>query len=242
MAEERVETGIAGLDKILHGGFLPGQNILVTGGAGTGKTIMCMQYLYNGAVKYNEPGIFVTLEEMPNELRSEAQNFGWDLKKLEDERKFAIIDAASSKAGLPTGEKFALRRGFDVNILAQEIYRTTKEIGAKRVVIDSIAGLGMQFEGTINIRTAIFRLSALLREIKCTSLMTSEIPANNVFTRYGIEEFIAQGVILLFLDEEAGELKRSLIVRKVRGTAHSLKRYPLEISEHGVIVMPRAEV
>lgn len=242
MANQRVETGIPGLDDILHGGFLSGQNILVTGGAGTGKTIMCMQYLYNGAVSYNEPGIFVTLEEMPNELRSEAMNFGWDLKKLEEEKKFAIIDAASSKAGLPTGEKFALRRGFDVNILAQEIYRTTKEIGAKRVVIDSIAGLGMQFEGTINIRTAIFRLSALLREIKCTSLMTSEIPANNVFTRYGIEEFIAQGVILLFLDEEAGELKRSMIVRKVRGTSHSLKRYPLEISKEGIIVMPRAEV
>lgn len=235
---DRVETGIKGLDDILHGGFLPGHNLLLTGGSGTGKTILCTQFLYNGAKEFNEPGIMVTLEEMPNELRSEAKNFGWDLEELEAEKKFAIIDAASSKAGLPTNERFALRRGFDVNTLAQEIYRTTKEINAKRVAIDSIAGLGMQFEGTINIRTAIFRLSALLREIKCTSLMTSEVPAGEVFTRYGVEEFIAQGVILLFLEEENGELRRTLIVRKMRGSSHSLKRYPFEIGPNGIVVMP----
>ncbi|MHA1145122.1 MAG: ATPase domain-containing protein [Candidatus Helarchaeota archaeon] len=235
---DRVVTGIRGLDEILHGGFIPGHNILITGGAGTGKTILCTQFLYNGAKNFNEPGIMVTLEEMPNELRSEAKNFGWDLEELEAEKKLAIIDAASSKAGLPTTERFALRRGFDVNTLAQEIYRTTKEIGARRVAIDSIAGLGMQFEGTINIRTAIFRLSALLREIKCTSLMTSEVPAGEVFTRYGVEEFIAQGVVLLFLEEENDELRRTLIVRKMRGTAHSLKRYPFEIGSKGIVVMP----
>jgi KaiC/GvpD/RAD55 family RecA-like ATPase len=238
MPEERVKTGIPGLDDILHGGLIKGHNVLVTGCAGTGKTILCTQFLYQGAKQYDEPGILVTLEEMPNELRKEASLFKWGLKELEEQKKFAIIDAASSKAGLPTGEKFALRRGFDVNTLAQEIYRTTKEIGAKRVVIDSIAGLGMQFEGTINIRTAIFRLSALLREINCTSLMTSEVPAGDVFTRYGVEEFIAQGVVLLYLEEESGELKRSLVVRKMRGTSHSLKRYPFEINnEKGIVVM-----
>ncbi|MHA1359112.1 MAG: ATPase domain-containing protein [Candidatus Helarchaeota archaeon] len=240
---ERVKSGISGLDEILNGGFIKGTNVLLAGSAGTGKTIFCMQFLYNGVVDYDEPGIFVTLEEMPAELRREAALFGWDFRKLEEEKRFAIVDAASSKAGLPTGERFALRRGFDVNILAQEIYRTAKEIDAKRIVIDSIAGLGIQFEGTANIRTAIFRLSALLREIKCTSLMTSEVAVGEVFTRYGVEEFIAQGVVLLFLEEISGELRRSLIVRKMRGTAHSLRRYPFEISpQKGFVVMPGGEI
>ena len=196
---ERVKSGISGLDEILDGGFISGSNVLLAGSAGTGKTIFCMQFLYNGVVTYDEPGIFVTLEEMPNELRRESLLFGWDFKKLEDDKKFAIVDAASSKAGLPTGERFALRRGFDVNILAQEIYRTAKEIDAKRIVIDSIAGLGIQFEGTANIRTAIFRLSALLREIKCTSIMTSEVAVGEVFTRYGVEEFNTLGYEFLTL-------------------------------------------
>ncbi|MHA1131169.1 MAG: ATPase domain-containing protein, partial [Candidatus Helarchaeota archaeon] len=81
---ERVKSGISGLDEILNGGFIKGTNVLLAGSAGTGKTIFCMQFLYNGVVDYDEPGIFVTLEEMPAELRREAALFGWDFRKLEE--------------------------------------------------------------------------------------------------------------------------------------------------------------
>jgi len=239
---KRTKSGISGLDEILGGGFIDGTSILVAGGPGTGKTIFSMEFLVKGAILYNEPGIFVTLEERPDELRREALVFGWDLKKLEDEKMFAIVDAASNKAGLPTNEKYALRRGFDVNALGQEIYRAYTDLNAKRVVVDSISGLEVQYEGSSSLRAAIFRLSALLREIQCTSIITCEMIGPQNYTRFGVEEYIAQGLIQLDLREEAAELRRYILVRKMRGTSHSLKRYPFEIGENGLIVLPSGEI
>ncbi|MEX2702300.1 MAG: ATPase domain-containing protein [Candidatus Baldrarchaeia archaeon] len=235
---ERVKTGIPGLDGILNGGFIKGTNILVSGGTGTGKTIFSMQFVYMGAVLYDEPGVFVTLEERPSELRREVSQFGWDLKHLENHGKIAIIDAASSKAGIPTNEPYALRRGFDINELAKEIYRAAKDLGSQRIALDSISALGVRFDDILQIRTSIFKLSALLRELEVTSIMTTEIANPNQISRFGVEEFIAQGVIILHLDEEHDELRRSLIVRKMRGTSHSLKRHPFEITPKGIVVKP----
>ena len=238
---KRVKTSIPGLDGILHGGFIQGHNVLLSGSAGSGKTIFSLQFIINGATLNDEPGIFVTLEERPKEIRAEAKQFGWDLKELEEQKKVIIIDAASSKAGLPTGEKYALRRGFDINILAQEIYRASKEINASRIAIDSISALGIRLEDTSTVRNAIFKLSSLLRELNCTSVMTSEMTGEYEYSRYGVEEFIAQGLILLDLNEEGGELKRTLLVRKMRGTTHSLKRFSFEICEKGIAIMPGGE-
>ena len=239
---KRIKSGIDGLDEILGGGFINGSSILIAGGPGTGKTIFSMEFLVKGILNYDEPGIFVTLEERPDELRREALIFGWDLAKLEEEKIFAIVDAASSKAGLPTNEKYALRRGFDVNTLAQEIYRASRELDVKRIIIDSISSIEVQYDSDSSLRAAIFRLSALLREINCTSLMTCEMIGKENYTRYGIEEFVAQGLIQLFLREESGELRRSILVRKMRGTSHSLKRYPFEIGDNGLIVLPSGDI
>ncbi len=240
---ERVKTGIPGLDGILHGGFIHGSNVLVSGGAGTGKTIFCMQFLHAGATQYGHNGVFVTLEERPKELRREAARFGWDFTKFQEEEKIIIVDAASSKAGLPTTEKHAIRTGLDINALAQEIYRVTKRINARRIVIDSVSGLGIRFEGVAAVRNAIFKLSSLLRELGATSIMTSEVPhGSEGFSRYNVEEFIAQGLIILSLTEQDRELRRSLVVRKMRQTGHSLKRFPFEISSSGLVVMPGGEL
>ncbi|MBS7246781.1 MAG: ATPase domain-containing protein [Candidatus Jordarchaeales archaeon] len=242
MVIERVKTGIPGLDEITNGGFIKGTNVLVTGGTGTGKTIFCTQSLYYGAKDYDEPGVFVTLEERPDDIRREAMQFGWDLKKLEEDGKLIIIDAASSKAGIPTSEPYALRRGFDISTLAQEIYKATKEINAERVVIDSLSSLGIRFESLTAIRTAIFKIASLLNDLNTTSLLTSEITSKNELSRFGVEEFIAQGIIVLYLNEERGELKRSLVVRKLRFTKHSLKVVPFEISDKGIIILPSSGI
>ncbi len=239
---ERVPTGIPGLDDILHGGFIKGSNILISGPAGTGKTIFCLQFLYNGIVKYNQPGILLTLEERPSELRREASLFGWDLSKLESEGLLVIIDGASSKAGLPTYESIALKPTFSVETIADKIYKAKKEINAERIVIDSISGLSFQLNALNEIRDAIFKLSSLLRELNLTSLMTTEVVDESRYSRYGVEEFITQGLILLSLREIDGELRRSLIVRKMRGTSHSLKRFTVEISNSGFVVMPTGEL
>ncbi|MGY5855589.1 MAG: ATPase domain-containing protein, partial [Candidatus Thorarchaeota archaeon] len=129
----RTKTGITGLDEIIGGGIIEGSTVLVSGQSGSGKTVFGLQFLYNGITKYNEPGVFVTLETRPNELRTEAAQFGWDFSTLEQKNALTIIDAASGKAGLPTSEKYALRRGFDMSTLAEEIYRAIDETKAKRL-------------------------------------------------------------------------------------------------------------
>ena len=96
----RTKTGISGFDELIGGGLVEGSTVLVSGRAGTGKTIFGLQFLYNGASKFNEPGVYVTLETRPRDLRLEAKQFGWNLEELEKKKVFVMIDAASSRAGL----------------------------------------------------------------------------------------------------------------------------------------------
>jgi KaiC/GvpD/RAD55 family RecA-like ATPase len=232
----RTKTGITGLDELIGGGLVEGSTVLLSGQSGSGKTIFGLQFLYNGVTKYNEPGVYVTLETRPNELREEATQFGWDLQELEQKNALIIIDAASGKAGLPTSQKYALRRGFDMSTLAEEIYRAIDETKAKRLVIDCISGLGIRFNEPSEVRTELFRISALLRELKVTSLFISEIIEPDSQSRAGVEQFITQGLITLNLSETNGTLKRNLLVWKLKQTPHSLKKHPFKIGKSGIEV------
>jgi KaiC/GvpD/RAD55 family RecA-like ATPase len=232
----RTKTGIKGLDEMIGGGIVEGSTVLLSGQSGSGKTIFGLQFLYNGITKYNESGVFVTLETRPNELRAEATQFGWDLHDLEQKNALIIIDAASGKAGLPTSQKYALRRGFDMTTLAEEIYRAIDETKAKRLVIDCISGLGIRFSEPSEVRNELFRISALLRELKVTSLLISEIIEPDSQSRAGVEQFIAQGLITLNLSEANGALKRDLLVWKMKQTPHSLKKHSFKIGKSGIEV------
>jgi len=198
-----------------------------------------MQFLYNGVSKYDEPGVFVTIETRPRDLRLEAQQFGWDLEELEKKNALIIVDAASSKAGLPTSEKYALRRGFDVSTLAEEIYRAVEDSKAKRLVIDCISALGMKFNEPSEVRSELFRISALLRELKVTSLLISETIDPLTHSRAGVEQFITQGLVSLNLFEDGGTLKRNLLVWKMRQTSHSLKKHSFIIGKKGIEIKSR---
>ncbi|MGY5855133.1 MAG: ATPase domain-containing protein [Candidatus Thorarchaeota archaeon] len=230
----RTKTGITGLDELIGGGIIEGSTVLLSGQSGSGKTIFGLQFLYNGITKYNEPGVFVTLETRPNELRTEAAQFGWDFGTLEQKNALTIIDAASGKAGLPTSEKYALRRGFDMSTLAEEIYRAIDETKAKRLVIDCISGLGIRFSEPSEVRNELFRISALLRELKVTSLFISEIIEPDSQSRAGVEQFVTQGLITLNLCEANGTLKRDLLVWKMKQTPHSLKKHSFKIGKSGI--------
>ena len=232
----RTKTGITGFDELIGGGIVQGSTVLLSGQSGSGKTIFGLQFLYNGVTKYNEPGVYVTLESRPNELREEATQFGWDIQKLEEKNALIIIDAASGKAGLPTSQKYALRRGFDMSTLAEEIYRAIDETKAKRLVIDCISGLGIRFNEPSEVRTELFRISALLRELKVTSLFISEIIEPDSQSRAGVEQFITQGLITLNLSEANGALKRDLLVWKMKQTPHSLKKHAFKIGKSGIEV------
>src|SRR3989344_5257673 len=204
----RVPTGINGLDELIEGGFPEGRAMLLAGGCGTGKTVFCMQYIYNGAKKYGEPGIYVTLDERPELLRQDMGVFGWDIRKLED-----------------------------IDKLMLEIMRVAKRINAKRLVIDSIPALGFNFQSEIEIRNAIRKLSYLLMRIGVTTIMTTESgDQENKFGKFGIEEYVVDGVLVVHYMGIGTRSNRTMHIRKMRATKHSEELHPMTISEKGITI------
>ncbi|MCX8158349.1 MAG: hypothetical protein N3D73_01645 [Candidatus Diapherotrites archaeon] len=235
---ERVPTGIPGLDELIEGGFPRDRSILVSGGCGTGKTIFCMQYIYQGAKKYSEPGIYITLDERPELIRQDMLRFGWDIKKLEDENMIQMIDASIAKIGIPSEEQYAMpASGFDLDKLLLEIMRVSKRIGAKRIAIDSIPALGFNYDNENEIRKAVLKLSYLLMRIGVTSVLTSETEEESKrYSKYGVEEFVVDGVIVLHYMGIGTQSNRTLHIRKMRATKHSEDLHPIEITNKGLIV------
>jgi KaiC/GvpD/RAD55 family RecA-like ATPase len=234
----RIKTGITGLDQLMEGGFPQGRSFLLSGACGTGKTIFSLQYLYNGAVKYNEPGIYVTLDERPDLIREDMERFGWDLHDLEQKNLIQIIDGSIAKIGIPSEEIYSLPvTGFDLDKLLLEIMRVAKRINAKRVVIDSIPALGFNYESENDIRKAILKLSYMLTRAGVTSLMTSEIDeSGNKFGKYGVEEYVVDGVLVLHYMGIGTQANRTLHIRKMRATSHSEDLHPLRIGKEGITI------
>lgn len=235
---KRIKTGITGLDELIEGGFPEKRSILISGGCGTGKTILSMQYIYKGASEYNEPGVYITLDERPELIREDVLRFGWDLKKLEEQNMVHIIDGSIAKLGFPSEEEFALPiTGFDIDKLLLEIMRVVKRIGAKRLVIDSIPAMGFNFDTPTDARKAILKISYMLTKLGVTSLLISEVDeGDHKFGKYGVEEYVVDGVVVLHYMGIGTQSNRTLHIRKMRSTKHSEDLHPLEISEKGIIV------
>ncbi|ACJ17269.1 ATPase [Thermococcus onnurineus NA1] len=241
---KRVKSGIPGFDDLIEGGFPVGTTVLVTGPTGSGKTTFGVQFVYKGAELYNEPGVIVTLEERAQDLRREMRAFGWDLERYERERKIAIVDGVSAVVGLPSEEQYVLEGNLNAEDFLRYIYRVVKSINAKRLVIDSIPSIAFRLKEESRIREVLLQLNTILLEMGVTSILTTEAPdpSRGRISRYGMEEYIARGVILLDFVEKEVELKRYLLIRKMRETKHSMKKYPFEINEEGIVVYPSGEV
>lgn len=240
---KRVATGIMGLDSQLEGGFPEGRTVLVTGACGTGKTIFAMQYLYNGAAEYNEPGVFVTMDERPVMIREDMERFGWDLKKLENQGKIAIVDVSAARIGYPSDEKYALpQTGLDIDRLLLKIMQIADKIKAKRLVIDSLPGLGLHLTDEVEVRKTILKINYMLMKSKVTTIITSEVPEQSfgsgpmTFSKYGVEEYTADGVIVLHYLGIGTESNRSMFIRKMRGTKHTEDILPMEITKKGIVI------
>ncbi|WXG46125.1 MAG: ATPase domain-containing protein [Candidatus Atabeyarchaeum deiterrae] len=238
MSFERTRTGIDSLDALIEGGIPRGRIILIAGGCGTGKSILSTQFIYEGAKHFNEPGIMITTEERPKSIRQNMLRFGWNLKELEDGKKLAIIDAASPKARIPSSEMYKISY-YDTNSLLLKIYEAVNEIGAKRAVIDSIPGLALRLESDSEIRRAISQLGSLLSELECTSLVVSEVNIPGRLGRFGIEEFIADGVFLLENSQVDGRYQRTFSIVKMRGTDNSADVHELKITDKGIEVISK---
>ncbi|MEM0480890.1 MAG: KaiC domain-containing protein [Candidatus Aenigmatarchaeota archaeon] len=231
---KRVKTFIPGLDEILNGGIPERNVVLVSGGPGTGKTILSQQFLWNG-LQNNEAGVYVALEEHPAQIRQNMLQFGWNVRPYEERNMFALIDAFTAGIGKSREyEKYIVTDISDVRELIDVLTQAVKDINAKRVVIDSVTTLYINKPSIA--RGIILQLKRAIAGLGCTALFVSQISVGERgFGGPGVEHGV-DGIIRLDLDEIDGELKRSLIVWKMRGTSHSMKRHPFEITDKGIIV------
>jgi circadian clock protein KaiC len=239
-----VKTGVQGLDDLLNGGFPEGRVILVIGGPGSGKTILASQFLYNGIDDYNENGIFVSLDEGKDHYYSEMRNFGWDFKKLEEEKKFAFIDATKLSRIALLREKLMIEskslRGKQLQIdkLVEEIQTNIEQINAKRVVLDTLATLFHRFPDPIERRVAVVDLIESLSELKITAIITTELGRLTLDREVSIEEYMTHGVILMQTLYSQGVTSRALQVVKMRGTKINTNWVPYTIDRTGVEIFP----
>jgi KaiC/GvpD/RAD55 family RecA-like ATPase len=233
----RVKTGIPGFDELVEGGLPEGRAFLVSGGTGTGKTIFATQFVFNGT-KSGEPGVYLTLDERPDLIREDMLRFGWNLRKLEDDGSLKIVDGTMAKLGMPSDEEFSLpATGFDLDKLLLELMRAIKKVRARRVVIDSIPALGLNFENEHEVRKAVLKMVYLLSRAGVTTMFTTEINEDSKqLGKYGVEEFVADGVIVLHYMGIGTQSNRTLHIRKMRATKHSEDLHPLSISDSGVKV------
>ncbi|MFH1056662.1 MAG: ATPase domain-containing protein [Candidatus Micrarchaeota archaeon] len=245
---DRVKTGVKGLDELIEGGFQRGRTILVSGATGTGKSIFGMQFIYKGAEDYNEPGVFVTFDENPNKIREDMLRFGWNIKEEEKKEKMAIVDGTSARAGSPSDEEYTLVSGLDFNRLLVEIAGVIRKIGAKRLVIDSIPAMGQLLEKEGDIRRNILKLAFTVSKAGVTTILTSEIEEQDIkgglfkFSKYGVEEYVADGVILLNMLSMGSMESRTMYIRKMRGTKQSLTIHPVTITDHGINVKKAEDI
>lgn len=227
---QKSETGIQGLDDLTIGGIPKNRPTLLVGNSGTGKTLLAIQYMINGAEMFGEPGVFMSFEEKIEDLTANVISLGYDLDELQNQNKIYLenIEIGGVKI-LQTGE-------YSIEGLFVRIEAAIKKVKAKRVVLDSIDTLFSGLNETI-LRSEFHRLFFWLKEQKVTTIITAE--AGDVFlTRFGIEEYIADCVILLDNRVKDQISTRRLRIVKYRGSPHGNNEYPFIIDEKGCNVFP----
>ena len=224
-------TGVPGFDEITGGGLPAGRASLVCGSAGAGKTLFAMEFLVRGATVYNEPGVFMSFEESSEELATNVASLGFDLNQLVDDKKLVLDYVFIERSEIEeTGE-------YDLEGLFLRLDHAINSIGAKRVVLDTLEALFSALPNEAIIRAELRRLFRWLKEKGVTALITSERGEGRL-TRYGLEEYVADCVILLDNRVQNQISTRRMRIVKYRGTSHGTNEYPFLIDEKGFSVLP----
>jgi circadian clock protein KaiC len=248
---ERVSSGIKGLDELLSGGFPKGKCVLVVGGPGSGKTIFAMQFLKSGA-EMDEAGLYITLDETPDQIKEEMSSLGWDLEGLERSGKLFLLDATQLRRvkGSPPGsyvktssQAFATRLPeLTLQSLIETTVKLVEEEDVQRVAIDPITALTIRYGETLRRRRAVLRLFDALSNTGCTSIITSELRSSLLERRFQVEEFLSQGVIILHTILHGGDVVKAIQIEKMRGIKHDTQLRPYIITESGIEVYPKDKV
>lgn len=223
---ERVSSGIPGLDKLISGGFVKNSINLISGATGTCKTIFGLQYIWNGLQK-GENGVYITLEQEPEDIFADVEYFGWNFKEYIEKNK-CIIEY------LPT---------WDLRELPLAVMDKINDIKAKRFVLDTLSLVCSELDPA-RMRSEISEFINKLKHSGATSLLITEIPeGSKALSTFGIEEFLVDGVIVLnYLEFVAGGSPRSLLIRKMRRTKHGSDIYPIDITNKGLVLSNFADV
>lgn len=241
----KVPTGVKGLDEMLGGGLPSGRCILVCGGPGSGKTILGIQFLYTGAIEFDEKGLYVSLGESPIHLKEDMSSLGWDIKKLEKNGKLVIVDASPLRTipgQVTIGNLSIGRRDFKMLSLIEIIKKRAEEIGVKRIVIDSISSLILQYPEDSERRNAILDLFETVSDLGTTSLITNELRATALEREIQAEEFLSHGVIVFHTFNDGGRLIRAIQIEKMRGIPHDHELRPYRICKGGIEVFSKESI
>ncbi|HUH13675.1 MAG TPA: circadian clock protein KaiC [Longimicrobiales bacterium] len=236
---EKHATGIPGFDIIADGGLPDGRVTLVAGSAGSAKTVFCCHFLAAGIELWDEPGVFVTFEDPPRDVRSNMSSFGWDIARWEEAGAWTFVDATPDYGDVAE----VVVGGFDLSGLLARIRHAVQTTVARRVALDSLNALFARFEDRRVMRSEMFRIAAMLREMQVTTVFTGERTQEyGEITRYGVEEFVADNVIILrhILMEE--RRRRTMEILKFRGTSHRNGEFPFTIGPRGLVVIPLSAV
>jgi len=231
----RVRTYVPGFDEILYGGIPERNVVLVSGGPGTGKSILAKQFLYNGLLK-GEHGVFVALEEHPVSVRRSFAHFSWDITKYEKEGELAIVDAFTAGIGSSAQrENYVVKDPESVQELVDVLRTAIKNTGAKRVAIDSVSTLYLTKPALA--RGTVMILKRVIAGLGNTALFVSQISVGERgFGGPGVEHAV-DGIVRIDLDEVEGRLYRSILVWKMRDSKISMVRHPMEINDEGIKVL-----
>ncbi|MCJ7607304.1 MAG: circadian clock protein KaiC [Thermoplasmata archaeon] len=232
----RCVTGIDGLDTVLYGGIPRSNTILLTGSCGTGKTSLALEFLIHGAMQ-GENSLFVSVTENSDKLLANIMPYRF----FEDDLiksgllEFVDLPVMYERLGM-TKPEMSME---EIDLLVAGISSIAKELGTKRLVIDSITSVCYKLKTSEKIRDFVLKLSKALSDLECTSILVSEVsaPASS-YSMFGVEEAISDGIILMANMERRGDLLRTLQVIKMRGTMHSRAKYVLDLTPVGVLLVP----
>ncbi|MGB9636651.1 MAG: RAD55 family ATPase [Thermoplasmata archaeon] len=221
---KRIKSGINGFDALCEGGIPEYSVTLVSGPAGSAKSLFGMEYIYRGARNFDEPGIFIVVEETRQNLYRAAQRYNFDFAKMEKENKIVVLDI---------GEIRARDDLVDFGVLHEFIASAAAENNAKRVVVDSLSGIGIAYTSEDELRRELFKFIRFLKESNLTSILISEAPEGKL-TKYDFEKFLADALVVLNYENVKGEYRRTITIYKMRFTRHDPYKHPFIITKSGI--------